>query len=76
MFLLRGPCTIPSFCTMKRKTAQKKEDLNNQDSIKDYKKGEMAKQKRVDWFLEFLKWGSLVLAVLFFWWLANQLGWI
>jgi len=36
----------------------------------------MAKQKRGDWFLEFLKWGSLILAILFFLWLANQLGWI
>lgn len=35
----------------------------------------MAK-KRVDWFLEFLRWGSLILAILFFLWLTKQLGWI
>jgi len=36
----------------------------------------MAKKRKVDWFLEFLKWGSLILAILFFLWLARQLGWI
>ena len=35
----------------------------------------MAK-KRADWFLEFLRWGSLILAMLFFLWLIRQLGWI
>lgn len=36
----------------------------------------MAKRKGVDWFLEFLRWGSLALAFLFFLWLIKQLKWI
>jgi hypothetical protein len=37
----------------------------------------MAKEKkRGGWFLEFLRWASLILAILFFLWLAKQLGWL
>lgn len=36
----------------------------------------MIKKKKIDWFLEFLRWTSLILAILFFLWLAKQLKWI
>ena len=36
----------------------------------------MTKEEKVNWFLEFLRWGLLVLAILFFLWLARQQGWI
>jgi len=51
--------------------------LKYETYIYDRKKEvEMVKKKKVDWFLEFLRWSLLILAILFFLWLAKQLGWI
>jgi hypothetical protein len=36
----------------------------------------MADRKKINWFLEILRWGLLALAILFFLWLIKQLGWI
>ena len=60
-----------------KKSQNKGKILKYENRIYSNKKeSKMAKQKKIDWFLEFLKWGSLILAILFFLWLARQLGWI
>jgi len=59
------------------KNNEKEKTLKEENhTYSNKKEGEMTKQRKVNWFLGFLKWGSLILAILFFLWLANQLGWI
>lgn len=36
----------------------------------------MTNKKRGNWFLEFLRWSLLILAILFFLWLAKKIRWI
>ncbi|MBU4308813.1 MAG: hypothetical protein KJ566_03385 [Nanoarchaeota archaeon] len=48
-------------------------------TLEDIKEGEMAKKKknkRMLLFLQILRWLSLALAILFFLWLAKNLGWL
>lgn len=46
------------------------------DQFPEFLEKEIERHKRVNWILEFLKWGSIILEILFFLWLANQFGWI
>lgn len=56
---------------------EKQNTFKAENRNKKIKEGEMAKKnKRWLLFLQILRWLLLVLAILFFLWLAKNLGWL
>ncbi len=61
---------------MEKEAKQNNYKEESVDCSKEVSMAKIKKDKRTFLFLQILRWLSLVLAILFFLWLAKNLGWL